>query len=114
VLLFRWREEPRGGPAETVEQAVAAGRVVAIQYVDREGAESVREVEPAGLVRGLDGWYLVGRCRLRGAGRSFRLDRVTDAWVVDEAGPAPLPVIQGLAPDVPAGVARRGGSQLTA
>ncbi|MFL6138395.1 MAG: helix-turn-helix transcriptional regulator [Frankiaceae bacterium] len=101
VLLFRGRDEQRGGAAATVEQAVAAGRVVAIDYVDRDGAASEREVEPAGLVRGLDGWYLVGRCRLRGAGRAFRLDRVAWAREVDEPVPVPAPAVQGLEPDVP-------------
>ena len=102
MLLFRRRHEHRRDPAvAAVEQAVATARVVAISYVDRTGERSVREVEPAGLVRGTEGWYLVGRCRLRGAGRSFRLDRVSAARVVDE--PAPPRVIRGLVPDVPVG-----------
>ena len=59
--------------------------MVAIDYVDSEGNGTRREVEPSGLVRGTDGWYLVGWCRLRGDGRAFRLDRISHAEVTDHA-----------------------------
>ena len=58
-------------------------RVVVIDYVDAEGNGTRREVEPSGLVRGTDGWYLVGWCRLRGSGRAFRLDRISHAEVTE-------------------------------
>ncbi len=61
--------------------AIRARRRVAFRYRSHEGVDSDREVEPYGLVH-LDGrWYLVGRCLLRAAVRTFRLDRVSD--VVD-------------------------------
>lgn len=59
--------------------AVRACRRVTFRYRSHRGVASDREVEPYGLVH-LDGrWYLVGRCLLRRAVRTFRLDRVSDA-----------------------------------
>jgi len=58
--------------------AVRARRRVAFRYVSHQGSTTERQVEPYGLVH-LDGrWYLVGRCLLRQALRTFRLDRVRD------------------------------------
>jgi predicted DNA-binding transcriptional regulator YafY len=102
LLLFRRRDEAVPGDVLLAAQvAVARRQVVVLDYADRHGATSTRSVEPAGLVRGVDGWYLVGWCRLRGAGRSFRLDRVRSAWVTAEL--VPRHEVRGLRPDVPAG-----------
>ena len=47
-----------------------------------------RQVEPHGFA-GIEGkWYLLGWCRLRGGGRSFRLDRIESARVTDETVPS--------------------------
>ncbi|KUJ68528.1 transcriptional regulator [Streptomyces albus subsp. albus] len=70
-----------------VEQAVAAGRVVWIRYADADGRESEREVEPGGLLAADGGWYLIGWCRSRRAGRGFRLDRIRAAELRDEVSP---------------------------
>jgi predicted DNA-binding transcriptional regulator YafY len=78
---------------------------VLIDYVDRDGSGTRREVEPSGLVRGTDGWYLIGWCRLRGDGRSFRLDRISHAQLTDQ--PAIVRLIRDLVPDVPPGPAKR-------
>src|ERR1700712_1657189 len=105
VLLFRRREEHVDLAVErAVRHAVNERLVVAIDYVDGEGNGTRREVEPSGLVRGTDGWYLVGWCRLRGDGRAFRLDRISHADVTDH-GAIPR-VIRGVAPDVPPGPPR--------
>ena len=54
--------------ARVVEDAVVGSRVVAIDYRDRHGTATRREVEPVALVGGRDdAWYLVGHCRLRAA-----------------------------------------------
>src|SRR4051812_36152064 len=99
VLLFRRRDE-QVEPAvqRAVRRAVQDRLVVAIDYVDSEGNGTRREVEPSGLVRGPDGWYLGGWCRLRGDGRAFRLDRITHATVT--AMPAVPRLIRDLVPDV--------------
>jgi predicted DNA-binding transcriptional regulator YafY len=105
VLLFRRRDEQvEPGVQQAVRRAVHERLVVLIDYVDREGNGTRREVEPSGLVRGTDGWYLVGWCRLRGDGRAFRLDRISYAELT--AMPALPRVIRDLVPDVPPGPAR--------
>jgi predicted DNA-binding transcriptional regulator YafY len=104
VLLFRQRDEqvdPR--VQRVVQQALHERWVVEIDYVDSEGVGTRREVEPSGLIRGEDGWYLVGWCRLRGDGRAFRLDRVSHAVLTDQV--AIVRSIRDLVPDVPPGPA---------
>jgi predicted DNA-binding transcriptional regulator YafY len=57
---------------------------VAFRYESHNRLYSDREVEPYGIVH-LDGrWYMVGRCRLREALRTFRLDRVSELSVTDQ------------------------------
>jgi predicted DNA-binding transcriptional regulator YafY len=64
--------------------AIREGRRVAFKYESHERLASRREVEPYGIVH-MDGrWYVVGRCRLREALRTFRLDRVSELEVRDE------------------------------
>lgn len=64
--------------------AIRTRHCVAFQYQSHERLTSRRELEPYGVVH-LDGrWYLVGRCRLREAVRTFRLDRVSDLEVNHE------------------------------
>ncbi len=73
-----------GGTAEAgppclaaVQQAVARRRVLAMAYRGRERAEeTVREVEPLGIVFYGSNWYLVAWCRLRNDLRHFRVDRI--------------------------------------
>jgi len=77
--------KPASEVSAPVEQALVEGRVVAVEYEDRSGALTHRDVEPSGFV-GIEGnWYLVGHCRLRGDTRVFRVDRVRAARVLDEA-----------------------------
>ena len=65
--------------------AIADRRVVEIRYRGRNrGDETTRLVEP-GLLSFADGaWYLAGYCRLRGAGRAFRLDRIQSFAALEE------------------------------
>ena len=71
-----------------VETAVADRKVLELDYVDRSGQRTERRlVEPYGLAGGQDHWYLMAWCRLRGGGRSFRLDRMQGARVTDERAP---------------------------
>jgi predicted DNA-binding transcriptional regulator YafY len=67
-----------------IADAVAGRRVLALGYVDKQGTVSGREVEPLGFVVGANGWYLVAWCRLRGAVRAFRLDRIRTVTVTGE------------------------------
>ncbi|MEL6892743.1 MAG: WYL domain-containing protein [Actinomycetota bacterium] len=71
----------------TVEEAVRTQRVVNITYVDAAGASTNRAVEPVGFYNGEQGWYLIGWCRRRDAGRIFRLDRIQTARLTKRSAP---------------------------
>ncbi|MGH2457383.1 MAG: helix-turn-helix transcriptional regulator, partial [Chloroflexota bacterium] len=69
-----------GGPANhvtgVIQQALLESVAVDLSYRDRQDRETVRIVEPVGVVGTPSGWFLVGWCRLRQAPRFFRLDRI--------------------------------------
>jgi predicted DNA-binding transcriptional regulator YafY len=81
--------------------ALSAGRVLRIGYGDRRGAATTREIEPLGYVGKGEQWYLIGWCRLRGAVRVFRTDRITSVAFTAEV-PAPRPLRREDL-DIPAG-----------
>ncbi|MFF7766820.1 helix-turn-helix transcriptional regulator [Streptomyces massasporeus] len=62
-----------------VEQALSSNTVLRLSYLDAAGCESDRVVEPAGLLNADGRWYLIAWCRMRQAGRGFRLDRIRAA-----------------------------------
>jgi predicted DNA-binding transcriptional regulator YafY len=63
--------------------AIRTRHSVAFRYQSHERKFSHRGVEPYGIVH-MDGrWYMVGRCRLREALRTFRLDRISELEVTD-------------------------------
>ncbi|MFI6682178.1 helix-turn-helix transcriptional regulator [Streptomyces sp. NPDC050485] len=77
-----------------VEQGVLERKLLRIRYADGAGRESERWVEPGGLLRADGGWYLLAWCRLRQAGRGFRLDRIRSATVSEErCEPRPLSML---------------------
>jgi predicted DNA-binding transcriptional regulator YafY len=84
-----------------VEQAVLDGAVVTIEYEDRTGVTTTRTIEPAGFVGDAEHWYLVAWCRLRRAGRSFRLDRIRSFRPTGELAPVrPFETLSSNLPDV--------------
>jgi len=89
ALLQTAGELERTPVVKAVEQAVARRRMLEIDCLDRRGERTeARHVEPHGFA-GIEGkWYLLGWCRLRGGGRSFRLDRIESARVTDETVPS--------------------------
>jgi proteasome accessory factor C len=68
-----------------LEQALTECRTVEIRYYSRTTDRvTMRVVEPLAIVD-LDGrWYLAAHCRLRRAERTFRLDRIMSAELLDE------------------------------
>jgi predicted DNA-binding transcriptional regulator YafY len=113
AAVARWRQEltvlppRRRGDQRRLEQlrrAVQEHRVVRLLYRGRrQPAAEPREVEPISLVYLNETWHLAAYCRLREAGRFFRLDRIDELRVAAErfeptarhqlspggAGPAP-------------------------
>jgi predicted DNA-binding transcriptional regulator YafY len=64
--------------------AVRVGHRITFDYQSHDRTSSRRELEPYGVVN-MDGrWYMVGRCLLREALRTFRLDRVFNLEMSDE------------------------------
>jgi len=81
------RPAPHAAPSRkiaAIERGLDENRPVRISYYNRaQDALSERTVEPLGIVD-LEGiWYLVAFCRLRGAERAFRMDRIREAQVLD-------------------------------
>lgn len=67
----------------TLFRAVREGRRVALRYRSGQAQLSERDVEVYRVVH-LDGrWYAVGHCLLRGALRSFRIDRIEGCALLD-------------------------------
>jgi len=68
----------------TIRECVAAGVQVEFTYRGSNGEPERRHVDPL-RIESLDAdWYLRGWCHLRGALRTFRLDRITDPRRTDE------------------------------
>src|SRR5262249_22767211 len=69
----------------TLSTAMRRGRFVEIEYQKEENAEpELHVVEPYSFERALPHWYVHTFDRTRGAGRSFRLDRMRSAELTDE------------------------------
>jgi predicted DNA-binding transcriptional regulator YafY len=70
--------------ADILQQALIDSVAVELTYRDADARESIRVVEPAGLMGTHRGWYLAAWCRLREAPRAFRLDRIARASLTGE------------------------------
>ena len=71
-----------------VQRGVAQRRVLRMSYRGRERAEeTIRDVEPLGVVCYSGAWYLVAWCRLRKDVRHFRVDRIRTLTLLDELFP---------------------------
>ncbi|HEV2772593.1 MAG TPA: WYL domain-containing protein [Thermoleophilaceae bacterium] len=83
--------------ARLVSQAVAERRLLEIDYYKENEDEFVgRRIEPYQLLNGREGWYLHSFDPERDGARSFRLDRIRSAELLDETF-EPRP---GIEPDV--------------
>jgi len=100
-IHFLVPEEPdeRASVPAVVEEAVTVRQVVRLAYVDRNGTETERDVEPVAFVSGVRDWYLIGWCRLREGPRLFRVDRIRRASLLEET--APVRDFGDMAPRVP-------------
>jgi len=70
----------------TLRQAIKHHRVIDITYHSYTRNEvTQRQVEPHELIYAGDSWYMRGHCRLRQDTREFRLDRIDELRLLDEA-----------------------------
>lgn len=67
--------EPAAPVMRRLQAAFVDERVVLARYVAEDGRASVRRLEPHVLVINWPAWYVMGFDHLRGAARTFRLDR---------------------------------------
>lgn len=98
VRLLRRPESEQTVP-RVIQDAIVASHALRLQYSDKDGVVSERVVEPVAFVNGLTFWYLTAWCRLRGAGRAFRLDRIVDA--VDTGEPIVRRRFEDVVTDLP-------------
>jgi len=71
---------------EEVSRALSAGRPCRIEYLkSSDAAPRARTVHPHRLVHGEGAWYVLAYCETAGTVRSFRLDRVLSATVLEGA-----------------------------
>ncbi|GAA4465759.1 helix-turn-helix transcriptional regulator [Phytohabitans houttuyneae] len=92
VRLLDHPADERSPVPALIQDAISDRQVLRLTYLDRDGARTERDVEPVSFatVRGKH-WYLLGRCRLRGGPRAFRLDRIVEAVPTGEPSPANSP-----------------------
>lgn len=83
---------PPTGPADDraalarIQSALAQRRVLELRYRSTAGdAETLREVEPLGLLFYADHWHLIAWCRLRRDLRDFRTDRIVALAIREES-----------------------------
>ncbi len=83
--------------AAVVSRAIEDHKLVEIEYYkENEDEFSTRRIEPYWLLNGQEGWYVHAIDPSKDASRSFRLDRVKSATILDETF-EPRP---GVEPDV--------------
>ncbi|MCA1736267.1 MAG: WYL domain-containing protein [Actinobacteria bacterium] len=69
-----------------LQEAAAANEVVTLTYWSMSRDEvTEREVEPWSVFSSLGNWYLIGHCRMAGAQRVFRVDRIKAGTATGES-----------------------------
>lgn len=66
-----------------IKEAVATGMQIEFDYLSSRGGHEARHVDPIRIESVDRDWYLRGWCHLRGAMRTFRLDRMSGLRVTD-------------------------------
>jgi predicted DNA-binding transcriptional regulator YafY len=81
---------PFAGMLERIRDALRQERRVRLRYrgATREDARD-RDVSPYTLAHARGWWYVVGYCHLRNAVRTFRIDRIEEAAVLEERAEIP-------------------------
>jgi predicted DNA-binding transcriptional regulator YafY len=74
---------PAGSVVLTLADAAKQRRRVRLAYRSWRGEDTERDLDPYGLVFHAGRWYVTGQDHLRGEVRTFRVDRVRGAWLLD-------------------------------
>lgn len=82
---------------KVLQKAILTNHRITCRYVNSKGEESVREIDPLLLISEENVWYLRGYCLKNLAIRTFRLDHMVEAQLLDEArGEASLEAAKAL------------------
>lgn len=76
-------QERNSSNLSDLQNALTNYKLVKIQYTNKEGIATAREIEPFAIVSA-DNWYLIAWCRLRKEFRFFRPDRIHKMEVLSE------------------------------
>ena len=79
-----YRSSPESSVVLTTSIATQQERRMWIRYQSGQAAETERAIDPYGLIFHAGLWYTVAYCHLRQDLRTFRLDRVLDAKLLEE------------------------------
>jgi len=75
---------------EKLRRAARERRRVTMVYRSRNQPQPLRrDLDPYALIHCWGWWYVIGHCRLRGAIRSFRVDRIIELTLLDQAFEVP-------------------------
>ena len=77
-------KSPNSKIAKIIEDGFVTLRSVEIAYLDEKNCKTIRTIEPHGIFINFPAWYLIAFDRLRNAPRTFRLDRITSAKIVED------------------------------
>lgn len=76
---------PEPEHTDLLRRAAASHHVVRITHTSiGSGRTTTRDVEPWAVFSTLGNWYVAGHCRLAGAERVFRVDRIREAAPLDD------------------------------
>jgi predicted DNA-binding transcriptional regulator YafY len=78
------RSEAERVKYHSLNDAIKAHRVVSFAYVNAQGEESERRIEPVGLALKGYAWYVHGYCYSREEYRTFRISRIHKLQVLEE------------------------------
>ena len=76
-------QERNSNNLSDLQNALTNYNLIKIQYINKEGTETSRLIEPFALLSS-ENWYLVAWCRLRKEFRFFRLDRIQKMEILSE------------------------------
>ena len=72
-------DDNTGNVISLVEKSIENGFTIKIKYIDKQGIESTREIEPHFIILKQGTWYIYAYCRLRENFRMFKAARIVYA-----------------------------------
>jgi len=67
-----------------IRDGIVSGQVIRFDYVNGNGNQSSRSVEPVKLIFSAYAWYLIAYCLLRNSYRMFRLSRIKNVQITHQ------------------------------